>query len=51
MSITVNDEAVENGGTATWTSGENEVVITVETVTSTETYTVTVTYTPEDPGP
>ena len=41
--IKVNNDVVENGSSATWDDGENEVVITV-TVGGEETvYTVTVT--------
>lgn len=46
IAITVNDEPLENGSSATWEDGENTVEITVskEGATST-TYTVTVTKT------
>lgn len=46
IAITVNDDPLENGSSATWEDGENTVEITVskEGATST-TYTVTVTKT------
>lgn len=39
--ITVNGSAIENGGSATWETGENTVTVTV----GSKTYTVTVTKT------
>lgn len=45
VSITVGDNTVENGGTATWTAGENTVAINVKYGTTEQTYTVTVTKT------
>lgn len=48
VTIEVNDVEIENGDDATWTSGENEVVITVENSAGEEkVYTVTVTNAPE----
>lgn len=43
VEITVNDVEVENGASATWTTGDNDVVINVTSGTETETYRVTVT--------
>lgn len=45
VAIEVNDEEVENGGTAEWDSGSNTVTFTVTAAdgTTTKTYTVTVT--------
>lgn len=43
MEIMVGDTEIENGGTATWETGENEVTITVTNGTSETVYTVTVT--------
>ena len=42
---------MENGGSASWTAGENSVEIVVTTETSTKTYSVTVTYTPAENEP
>ena len=49
VSITVDGDALENGGTAEWAEGENTVVVKVTDHNSPDvssTYTVTVTYTP-----
>jgi len=43
VAITVNGTAIQSGGTATWVSGENTVLVTVTNGTTTKTYTVTVT--------
>lgn len=43
ITITVGDTAVENGGTATWSAGENTVTVVVKNGTAEKTYTVTVT--------
>lgn len=43
VAITVNGDAVESGSAATWSAGENTVVVTVTNGTSSETYTVVVT--------
>ena len=43
IEITVNDVVIENGTSATWTEGENTVVIEVTGDDGTKTYTVTVT--------
>ena len=43
VEITVNDVELENGASATWEEGTNEVVIEVTGDDGTETYTVTVT--------
>lgn len=45
VAVTVNNEAVDNGSAATWTTGSNTVKVTVtaEDGTTTKTYTVTVT--------
>ena len=41
--IEVNDVEIENGTSATWTEGENEVVVTVSGNAPSTVYTVTVT--------
>ena len=41
--IKVNNDVVENGSSATWDDGENEVVITVTVGDEETVYTVTVT--------
>ena len=43
IAITLNGDAISNGGTATLTSGENAIVIAVTNGEATRTYTVTVT--------
>lgn len=43
VTITVNDVEIENGSSATWEEGTNEVVVEVTGDDGTETYTVTVT--------
>lgn len=43
IEITVNDVELENGSSATWEEGDNEVVIEVTGDSGTTTYTVTVT--------
>jgi phi13 family phage major tail protein len=43
VSVFVNGTAVQNGGSATWDTGENTVVITAAKGTASKTYTVTVT--------
>ena len=43
ITITVGDATVENGGTATWSAGENTVTVVVKNGTAEKTYTVTVT--------
>ena len=43
IEITVNDAELENGSSATWEEGDNEVVIEVTGDSGTTTYTVTVT--------
>lgn len=43
VEIKVGDTAVENGGSATWESGENTVTVKVTNGTAEKTYTVTVT--------
>ena len=43
VEITVNDVELENGSSATWTEGDNEVGIEVTGDDGTTTYTVTVT--------
>lgn len=43
VTITVNDVEIENGSDATWTEGENEVVVEVTGDDGTTEYTVTVT--------
>lgn len=48
ITITVNDEAHENGASATWEEGANDVVIIVTNPPYEEEYEVTVTYAPPD---
>lgn len=43
ITITVGDTTVENGGSASWSAGENTVTVVVKNGTAEKTYTVTVT--------
>lgn len=43
IAITLGETEIANGGDATWSEGENELVITVTNETAEKEYTVTVT--------